>query len=128
MPRDDAATKSSFICAVSEERELLCSKYLVVTSIMALFHTGGFLMCWGISVAQPFTYIITILCLKNSLYHIFFFFKKGTSLVVQCLRFCTSNVEALGSIPGQGTRSHMSQLKACLLQLDTACLSRSRLL
>ena len=31
---------------------------------------------------------------------------KGTSLVVQWVRLC-SQCRALGSIPGQGTRSHM---------------------
>ena len=31
----------------------------------------------------------------------------GTSLVVQWLRLCTPNAGGLGSIPGQGTRSHM---------------------
>ena len=33
------------------------------------------------------------------------------SLVVQWLRLCTPNAGGLGSIPGQGTRSHMAQLK-----------------
>ena len=31
----------------------------------------------------------------------------GTSLVLQWLRLRTHNAEGLGSIPGQGTRSHM---------------------
>ena len=35
----------------------------------------------------------------------------GTSLVVQWLRLCAPNAGGLGSNPGQGTRSHMSQLK-----------------
>ena len=39
---------------------------------------------------------------------IFLTFKKsGTSLVVQWLRLHAPNAEGLGSIPGQGTRSHM---------------------
>ena len=41
-------------------------------------------------------------------------FKKthsGTSLVVQWLRLRAPNAGGLGSIPGQGTRSHMPQLK-----------------
>ena len=37
--------------------------------------------------------------------------KRGTSLVVQWLRPCASNAGGLGSIPGQGTYSHMLQLK-----------------
>ena len=35
----------------------------------------------------------------------------GTSLVVQGLRLHAYNAGGLGSIPGQGTRSHMPQLK-----------------
>ena len=35
----------------------------------------------------------------------------GTSLVVQWLRLRAPNSGGLGSIPGQGTRSHMPQLK-----------------
>ena len=35
----------------------------------------------------------------------------GTSLVVQWLRLCTHNARGPGSIPGQGTRSHMLQLR-----------------
>ena len=31
----------------------------------------------------------------------------GTPLVVQWLRLCAPNAGVLGSIPGQGTRSHM---------------------
>ena len=34
-----------------------------------------------------------------------------TSLVVQWLRLCTPNTGGQSSIPGQGTRSHMRQLK-----------------
>ena len=36
---------------------------------------------------------------------------NGTSLVVQWLRLCAPNAGALGSIPGQGARSHMQQLR-----------------
>ena len=38
-------------------------------------------------------------------------FTVGTSLVVQWLRLHTPNAGGPGSIPGQGTRSHMQQLK-----------------
>ena len=41
----------------------------------------------------------------------------GTSLVVLWLRFHAPNVESLGSIPGQGTRSHMPQIRVCMLHL-----------
>ena len=40
----------------------------------------------------------------------------GTSLVVQWLRLHTPNAGGLGSIPGQGTRSHMLQLSVRILQ------------
>ena len=43
--------------------------------------------------------------------------KVGTSLVVQWLRLCTPTAEGLGSIPGQGTRSHILQLES----EDTMC-------
>ena len=45
--------------------------------------------------------------------HTFFYMQrfkkviKGTSLVVQWLRLRAPNAGGLGSIPGQGTRSHM---------------------
>ncbi|TEA28876.1 hypothetical protein DBR06_SOUSAS4010093, partial [Sousa chinensis] len=38
-------------------------------------------------------------------------------MVVQWLRLCTPYVGGPGSIPGQGTRSHMPQLRVCMLQL-----------
>ena len=34
-------------------------------------------------------------------------YTPGTSLVVQWVRLCTPNAGGPGSIPGQGTRSHM---------------------
>ena len=39
------------------------------------------------------------------------FMSLGTSLVVQWLRLCAPNSGGLGSISGQGTRSHTPQLK-----------------
>ena len=39
-----------------------------------------------------------------------------TSLVVQWLRLHTPNAGGLGLIPGWGTRSHMPQLRVCMLQ------------
>ena len=41
---------------------------------------------------------------------------QRTSLVDQWLRFCTSSAGGLGSIPGQGTRSYMPQLRVCTPQ------------
>ena len=36
---------------------------------------------------------------------------EGTSLVVQWLRLCAPVSGGLGSIPGQGTRSHVPQIR-----------------
>ena len=45
----------------------------------------------------------------------------GTSLVVQWLRLHTPNAGGLGSIPGQGTGSHMPQLKIPHAAINTRC-------
>ena len=37
--------------------------------------------------------------------------------MAQWLRLCIPNAEELGSIPGQGTRSHMLELRTCVMQL-----------
>ena len=42
-------------------------------------------------------------CLKNR--------REGTSLVVQRPRFCAPSAGGLGSIPGQGSRFYIPQLK-----------------
>jgi hypothetical protein len=36
---------------------------------------------------------------------------QGDVLVVHWLRLCTPNAEDLGLVPGQGTRSHIPQLR-----------------
>ena len=41
----------------------------------------------------------------------------GTSVVVQWIRLHAPNAGALGSIPGQGTRSHVQQLRVYMPQL-----------
>ena len=50
----------------------------------------------------------------NKFYFIFQNILLGTSLVVQWLGIYTPNAGGPGSIPGQGTRSHMPQLKKIL--------------
>ena len=52
----------------------------------------------------------------------------GTSLVVQWLSLHTPNAGGRGSIPGQGTRSHIPQLRVCMPQLEIphAATKRSR--
>ena len=42
---------------------------------------------------------------------------RGTSLVVQWLRLQAPYAGCSGLIPGQGIRSHMPQLRVCMLQL-----------
>ena len=42
---------------------------------------------------------------------------EGTSLVIQWLTICTPNAGGPGSIPGQGTRYHMLQLRFHMLKL-----------
>ena len=41
----------------------------------------------------------------------------GTFLVVHLLRLCAPKAGGLSSIPGQGTRSHMPQLRVYMLHL-----------
>ena len=41
----------------------------------------------------------------------------GTSLVVQWLKLHSPNAGGPGSIPGQGIRSHMEELRVHMLQL-----------
>ena len=43
--------------------------------------------------------------------------QRGTSLVVQWLRLHAPKAEGLGSIPGQGTRFNMPQLRVHMLHL-----------
>ena len=43
----------------------------------------------------------------------------GTSLVVQWLGCLAANTGGLSSIPGQGTRSHVLQLRVGMTQLKT---------
>ena len=64
--------------------------------------------------------------LRNLLFHfislIFIEYKKNTfrtSLVVQRLRLCAPSAGDPGSNPGQGTRSRMPQLRACMLQVKS---------
>ena len=46
---------------------------------------------------------------------------QGTSLLVQWLRLHARNAGALGSILGQGTRSHMLQVRVCMPRLQIPC-------
>ncbi|TEA23326.1 hypothetical protein DBR06_SOUSAS10410006, partial [Sousa chinensis] len=48
------------------------------------------------------------------------------SLVVQWLRLHAPNAGGPGLIPGQGTRSHMPQLRVCLSQLKRSHMLQRR--
>ena len=48
---------------------------------------------------------------------------SGVFLVVKWLRLCTPKVVGPGSISGQGTRSHMLQLRVCVPQLKIPCVA-----
>ena len=50
---------------------------------------------------------------------------EGTSLVVQWLRLQAPNAGGLGLIPGQGTRSHMPQLRVHMPQLRSGTAKKS---
>ena len=50
----------------------------------------------------------------------------GTSPVVQSLRLWDSNAGGLGSVPGQGTRSHMPQVRVHMLKLKRSCMPQLR--
>ncbi|TEA37724.1 hypothetical protein DBR06_SOUSAS9210046, partial [Sousa chinensis] len=49
-------------------------------------------------------------------------------MMVQWLRLCAPSGRGLGSIPGQGTRSHMLQLRVCMLQLMILCAATKNIL
>lgn len=50
-------------------------------------------------------------------YRQFLKMRLGTSLMAQWLKLHPPNTEHPGSIPGQGARYHMPQLRVCMLQL-----------
>ena len=49
--------------------------------------------------------------------------EAGTSLVAQWLRLRAPNAGGLGSIPGQGTRAHVPQLKIPCAETKTEALT-----
>ena len=72
---------------------------------------------WWVSGTSPFAFNFP----WTYHYLIFFFkymlvlFKKGTSLVVQWLRFCAPTLGGLGLIPGQETIPYMPQVSVHML-------------
>ena len=52
---------------------------------------------------------------------------QGTSLVIQWGRLYAPNVGDLGSIPGQGSRSHMIQLRPSTAKINNLKKKDSRL-
>ena len=72
-------------------------------------------MCWLVYVLVP----LACLSLKGK--------EEGeTSLVVQWLRLCSSNLGGPGSIPGQGTRSRTPQVKNPCAETKTWSVQFSR--
>ena len=66
---------------------------------------------WNITRTIPPPHYISLMrdVLRNG--------RLGTSLVVQWLRLHATNTRSSGSIPGQGTKSHVPQLRDCMRQL-----------
>ena len=81
--------------AISPGRELMHN--------ITYMHTSGFLKKEQLSV--KFWLVNPHSALENLIY--FKTVKRATSLVVQWLRLCVPNAGGRGSVPGQGTRSHM---------------------
>ena len=61
---------------------------------------------------------MSVFCIIIALEYLTFFesWELGPSLVVQRLRLHAPNVGGLGSVPGQGTRSHIPQLRSSLVK------------
>ena len=73
----------------------------------------------GIMLSEINQTVEDIYCMISFICGIFKEKKKpnfGTSLVVKWLRFLASNAGGPGSIPGQGTRSHMLQQRSYMRQ------------
>ena len=70
-------------------------------------------LSWVSSKAMYIIFVIIALDIIHMLrkFNLLKVYKWGTSLVVQRLRLWAPNAGDLGSIPGQGTRSHMLQPK-----------------
>ena len=52
--------------------------------------------------------------------------REGVSLVVQWLRFCGPNAEGSGLIPGEGTTSCVTQLRAQMPQIKRNQMQQQR--
>ena len=87
-----------------------------------LCHSFPAVTSFYISMPSSYTdftqHIINFFCYQNKL---FCFVSQGTSLVVQWLTLLAPNASGPGSIPGQGTRSHMPQLRVHMQQLEIQC-------
>ena len=60
-----------------------------------------------VQLSHPYMTTGKIIALTRWTFVAFIKWMTGTSLVVQRIKLCTSNVEGAGSIPGLGTKTHM---------------------
>ena len=110
------------IIGVSEgqEREKCAETFFRDIMIENFQNSGRSLDIWIHEVYRLPSYINSK-CLSKIHYNKALKLKPGTSLVVQQLGCCCSNAGGLGSIPGQGTRPHMLQLKILHATTKTLC-------
>ena len=83
------------------EKELLCQK----------------VACVNCDVSTKANVLFPKSCANSATHSVKYLNVFKTSLVVKWLSLHAPNAGGLGSIPGQGTRSHRPQLRVCRLQL-----------
>ena len=84
------------------EKELLCQK----------------VACVNCDVSTKANVLFPKSCANSATHSVKYLNVFKTSLVVKWLSLHAPNAGGLGSIPGQGTRSHMLQLSVRMMQLD----------
>ena len=85
-----------------------------VSVCLSLTYTHTHTPFWKLDATLSFRWVSGF---KVSPLKMFFKNNLGASLLVQWLRLCAPKTGGLGSIPGQGTRSHTPQLGVCMLHL-----------
>ena len=94
---------------------------------MQEWHTGRYTDQWNRTESSKQTLAFTVNWFSTRVARqlngeriVFVISGAGTFLVVQWLRLCAPNAAGLGSIPDQGTGSHMPQLSCNMMQLRSA--------